>query len=127
MNDLLSSKVRLLLVDDSPLVIRALEGLLALIPDVEVVAIAYNGEEAIERSLQVEPDLVLMDIQMPVMNGIEAAKAIVQQQPKVKILFFPSLCTNEQFVESQQVQGSRFLLKGGSLDQLQSEIHSLVA
>jgi DNA-binding NarL/FixJ family response regulator len=78
--------ITLLLVDDQNLIRQGLKALLELEPDLEVVGEAENGEIAIERVKELHPQVVLMDIRMPVMDGMTATKEICQQFPQVNIL-----------------------------------------
>jgi CheY-like chemotaxis protein len=79
-------KIRALIVDDSPLMIAKLRELLATLPQVEIVAEAVNGEEALRQAKHVRPDFVVMDIQMPVMGGFEAARKMEILVPGVFIV-----------------------------------------
>ena len=78
--------IRLLLVDDQTLIVEGLAVMLSLEADFQVVGTADNGQTAIEQVAALEPDVVLMDIRMPVMDGREAARILSQQFPKVKVL-----------------------------------------
>jgi len=84
--------VRVLVVDDSNFFRRQIEKLLSQDPKLEVVGSAENGQEAIEKALALSPDVVTMDIEMPVMNGIEATREIMRRKP-MPILMFSSLTT----------------------------------
>ena len=72
--------IRVLIADDQPLFAKALEALLSGEPGIEVVGRARNGEEAVEQALALEPDVILMDIAMPVLDGVEATKRIRAQR-----------------------------------------------
>lgn len=77
---------RILIADDHDAVRRSLKALLGHIPDCEVIAEATNGQEAVERTQETHPDVVLMDLSMPLMNGIEAARQIRSRVPDTKVL-----------------------------------------
>ena len=78
--------IRILIADDHPLFRDGLRGLLDSVPDTDVVGEAANGKEAIAQAAALQPDVVLMDIKMPDMNGIEATREIVHTSPHVGVL-----------------------------------------
>jgi len=83
--------IRVLVVDDHPIVIGGTRALLAEVEDIEVVGEAYNGLMAIEQNKKLNPDVILMDLIMPEMDGIEAIGLITEDQPEAKILVLTSL------------------------------------
>src|SRR5207248_11130273 len=83
--------LRILLVDDHPLVRNGLRTLLTSLPDVVVAGEAANGEEAIVLATELKPDIILMDLHMPGLNGIEATRRIVQASPRIGILVLTML------------------------------------
>ena len=85
--------VRVLVVDDSSFFRRQIEKLLSADPELEVIGSANNGKEAIEKTLELKPDVITMDIEMPVMDGITATKEIMRQKA-TPILMFSSLTTD---------------------------------
>ena len=92
--------IRLLLVDDQTLIVEGLAVMLSLEADFQVVGTADNGQTAIEQVAALEPDVVLMDIRMPVMDGREAARILSQQFPKVKVLVPNISQTSRKLIES---------------------------
>ncbi len=80
------SKIKVLLADDHAVLRAGLKTLFNAQPDIEVVAEAANGEEAVQQSAKVVPDIVLMDITMPVLSGLEATREIKKQNPAIKVL-----------------------------------------
>ncbi|MGL4620104.1 MAG: response regulator, partial [Chroococcidiopsis sp.] len=78
--------IRLLLVDDQELVCQGLQAMLNLESDIQVVGVANNGQVAIQQVEALEPDVILMDIRMPVMDGREATRIISQRFPEIKVL-----------------------------------------
>jgi len=85
--------IRLLLVDDQSLVCQGLQAVLDQVEDLQVVGAAENGQVAIAQVASLQPDVVLMDIRMPVMTGIEATRLITEQFPNTKILVLSTLMT----------------------------------
>lgn len=79
-------KIKVLLADDHQMFLDGLSSLLSQLKDVEVVAVVNNGKEALEKIPAVSPDLAILDLNMPVMNGIETAKKIVERFPQIKVL-----------------------------------------
>jgi two-component system nitrate/nitrite response regulator NarL len=90
-------KIRLLLVDDHPVVRRGMRSCLEGIRHVEVVDEAVDGKEAVEKVKALSPDIVLMDIDMPVMNGLEATKLLREEFPDTRVLIL-SIHTNKEYV-----------------------------
>ena len=78
--------LQILIAEDHPLFRKGMVSLLSSVPDFEVVGEATTGEEAVVRAEQLQPDVVLMDLQMPEVNGIEATRRILQQSPSVRVL-----------------------------------------
>jgi len=78
--------LQILIAEDHPLFRKGMISLLSSVPDFEVVGEATTGEEAVVRAEQLQPDVVLMDLQMPEVNGIEATRRILQQSPSVRVL-----------------------------------------
>jgi DNA-binding NarL/FixJ family response regulator len=78
--------LRILVAEDHPLFRKGMISLLSSVPEFEVVGEAATGEEAVVRAAQLQPDVILMDLQMPQVNGIEATRTILQESPSVRIL-----------------------------------------
>ena len=78
--------LRILIAEDHPLFRKGMVSLLSSVPEFEVVGEAATGEEAVVRAAQLQPDVILMDLQMPQVNGIEATRRILQESPSVRIL-----------------------------------------
>jgi DNA-binding NarL/FixJ family response regulator len=104
--------LRILLVDDHPLVRNGLRALLASVPDMTVVGEASNGEEAIARAAELQPDIILMDLHMPGLNGIEATRRIVQAHPHIGILVLTMLEDDASVFAAMRAGARGYLLKG---------------
>jgi DNA-binding NarL/FixJ family response regulator len=94
---------RILVVDDNPAVRRYLRGVLEQQHGWRVCDEARNGQEAVDRFRQVRPDVVVLDFQMPYMNGLEAARIIAQQSPETPILMVTLYLTNQLSEEARKV------------------------
>jgi len=106
------AKLRVLIVDDHGIVRAGIKSLLESQPDIEVVGEAAGGEEAIEKSRQLKPDMVLMDIAMPGMNGIEATRGIKKERPDTIVLVLTMHDDAEFFFPVLRAGASGYLLKG---------------
>jgi NarL family two-component system response regulator LiaR len=106
-----SREVRILLVDDHPLVRRALRDILEKEPDFRVVGEAGNGREAVEMTAEQRPDIVIMDISMPVLNGVEATKQIKSAQPLTSVLILTVHTDVETIFSILQAGASGYLVK----------------
>ena len=104
--------LHILLVDDHPLVRNGLRALLASVPDMTVVGEASNGEEAIARAEELQPDIILMDLHMPGLNGIEATRRIVQVHPHIGILVLTMLEDDASVFAAMRAGARGYLLKG---------------
>jgi DNA-binding NarL/FixJ family response regulator len=103
--------MKILICDDQELVREGLEMLLNLDPDLDVVGTAENGKEAVEIAGKLMPDIVLMDLKMPVMNGIEATRAIRAAYPEIKVLVLTTYDHDEWLFDAIRAGASGYLLK----------------
>ncbi|MFC7440274.1 response regulator transcription factor [Laceyella putida] len=103
--------MRLLLVDDQELIRESLSIVLNMEPDIEVVGLAENGEIAVELCASEQPDVVLMDIHMPVMNGVEATKRIKQQWPHIRVIILTTFQEVQYVVDALSIGAEGYLLK----------------
>ncbi len=117
--------VKLIIVDDHQMFREGLVNLLSGSGKVEVLAQAKNGKEAVEKALQLKPDVVLMDIGIPIMNGVEATKKILQENTDIKVLAL-SMHENKEYIKDILDAGaSGYILKNSPFDQLLSAILSV--
>jgi DNA-binding NarL/FixJ family response regulator len=117
--------LRVLVVEDHPLFRKGVVALLDAVPDFSVAGVAVSGEEAVARAAELRPDVVLMDLQLPGMSGIEATRAIVGAQPEVRVLVL-SLFEDEDSVFLALRAGSRgYVLKDADEDELTGAIRAV--
>ena len=123
--DKATRRIRVLVVDDHAIVRDGIRALLALQRDMQVVGEAVNGQEALEKVLQLSPDVVLMDIVMPVMNGLEAAKRIGTTGGQAKVLMLSQYDDEENVLASSQVGALGFVPKRSAGTDLLDGIRSV--
>jgi NarL family two-component system response regulator LiaR len=116
--------VRILLVDDHAVVRQGLRMFLGLDPDLEVVGEANNGDEAVHKVRALQPDVVLMDLLMPVMDGVTAIGAIKAEFPDVEVIALTSVLEDELVVGAVQAGAVGYLLKDTQSDELCRSIHA---
>ncbi|MFB2977221.1 response regulator [Microseira sp. BLCC-F43] len=114
--------IRLLLADDQSLICQGLKAMLTLEPDLQVVGTANNGETAIEQVAALQPDVVLMDVRMPVMDGREATRIICQQFPEVKVLVLSTFDDDQYITDSMRAGAKGYLLKDMPCEELAQAI-----
>ena len=117
--------IRLLLVDDQAMVRRGLQALLKPVPELIVVGEADNGQSALAQIDQLQPDVVLMDIRMPVMDGIAATKEICRQFPQVKVLVLTTFDDDEYVSRAIHYGASGYLLKDTPVEELTQTIQAV--
>ncbi|MER6285344.1 MULTISPECIES: response regulator transcription factor [Streptomyces] len=110
--------IRVLVADDQMMVREGFSVLLNAMPDIEVVGEAVNGREAVDRVRELAPDVVLMDIRMPELNGIEATREIVASDGTAKVLVLTTFDLDEYVYQALRAGASGFLLKDASARQL---------
>jgi DNA-binding NarL/FixJ family response regulator len=110
--------IRVLLAEDHGLVRAGLERLLATVEDIEVVGGAADGREAVELAARTEPDVILMDLSMPGMDGIEATRKIVAAHDDVEVVVLTSLTDRERILGALDAGAVGYLLKDAEPDEL---------
>ena len=115
---LAASNVRVLLVDDHAIVRKGIRALLSEVDGFEVVGEAENGQEAVLAAEETQPDVILMDLLMPGMDGIEATHQIAGRQPKARILVLTSFAADNKVFPAIKAGASGYLLKDSSPDEL---------
>lgn len=122
----MQTKCRVIIAEDHTIVREGLRALLLSSPDFEIVAEAENGREVIRRAAESMPNLVLMDLSMPGMNGIEAIREIRSQYPQVKILVL-TVHTNEEYIHACIQNGANgYIVKDASRAELMTAIRSVL-
>ena len=113
-----NKKLRLMLVDDQSLFREALRTLLALQPDLDIVAEAENGERAVALAKVHRPDVILMDLRMPVLGGVEATRRIMAANPAARVVVLTTFEEDEEIFEALRAGALGYLLKACSADKL---------
>ncbi|WP_172372605.1 response regulator [Sporosarcina jiandibaonis] len=103
--------IKILLVDDHEMVRIGVSAYLKIQPDMEVVGEAVNGIEAVDKALELRPDIILMDMVMPGMNGAEATKAIIDQWPEAKIMIITSFLDDDKVYPALEAGAISYILK----------------
>jgi DNA-binding NarL/FixJ family response regulator len=117
--------IRVLLVDDQALVRGGLRLILEAEPDIEVIGEAADGEAAVALALEMTPDLVLMDIRMPVLDGIEATKRVVPRLPRTRVVMLTTFDLDDYVVDAFRAGASGFILKTAPPPQLVAAIRTV--
>jgi DNA-binding NarL/FixJ family response regulator len=117
--------IKVVLVDDHATVRRGLEQLLAAVDDIEVVGTAGNGDQAVEEVLRIRPDVVLMDLQMPGMDGVSATRAIVDSSIGVQVLVLTSFSDAARIVAALDAGAVGYLLKDAEPDDVLDGIRAV--
>ncbi len=119
------NKIRILLADDHTLVRKGIRSLLDAEEDIEVIGEAINGRDAVDQATRLHPDIVLMDITMPQLNGLEASRQILKASPQTKIIIL-SMYTNEEYIfQSLRVGVAGYLIKEAVVEELIFAIRSV--
>ena len=119
--------IRVIVVDDQPLIRTALRALLDRADDIEVVAEAGDGESAVSAAQKFVPDLVLMDIRMPVLDGLEATRLIRRNQPGVRVIVLTTYDLDDYVFQAIRAGAAGFFLKDGDAEDLIRGIHAVNA
>lgn len=116
--------IRIMVVDDQDVVRRGLSLFLAAFDDLELIGEAPNGVEAVRLCGELQPDVVLMDLMMPEMDGIQATRLIRQQYPQIQVIALTSIQDDNSVREMLEAGAIGYLLKNASIDELANTIIS---
>ncbi|HET7555836.1 MAG TPA: response regulator transcription factor [Gaiellaceae bacterium] len=119
--------ITVLIADDHRLFAEALEAILSGEPDIEVVGRARNGEEAVAQALELKPDVILMDIAMPVVDGVEATKRIRAKQQRACVLMLTGSNSRTDVARAREAGAAAYLTKDRIAAQLIEAIRELAA
>jgi DNA-binding NarL/FixJ family response regulator len=117
--------IRIILVDDQNIIREGLGSLLQAKTDLEVIGEAGNGQEAVQLALKLQPDVVLMDVRMPVMDGVAATRLLQEQAPDIKILILTTFDDDEYITKAMAYGAKGYLLKDTPSEELATAIRSI--
>ncbi len=118
------NKIRLVIVDDHPVVRDGLQGMLASQPDFEVIGEAENGEEAVQLASSLKPEVMLMDLRMPGMDGVTALGEIKTNSPEVNVLVLTTYDSDADILPAIEAGATGYLLKDTSREELYAAIRA---
>ncbi|HVO68975.1 MAG TPA: response regulator transcription factor [Aggregatilineaceae bacterium] len=108
----MTETIRILVADDHPIVLDGLVAVLSTQPDFEVVGEATTGPETVERTARLKPDVVLLDLEMPGMDGVETLLRLRESNPDARVIIFTAFDSDERIVRAVQAGAQGYLLKG---------------
>ncbi len=120
------AKVRVLAVDDQRVVREGLAMLLGLLPDVEVVGTAADGEEALALAAQLQPDVVLMDLRMPRVDGVEATRRLRASHPAIKVVVLTTYADDRSVIDALRAGALGYLTKDAGAEEIQQALRRVV-
>jgi DNA-binding NarL/FixJ family response regulator len=119
-------KTRVFVVEDQPQLLKNLLKVLALYPELEVVGTSQEGEEGVEQMVKLLPDIVLLDLELPGIDGIEVTKRLKRRAPTVEVLILTSFDDEQKVYEAIQAGASGYLVKRVGPDKIRSGIHDVM-
>ncbi|MET3688348.1 DNA-binding NarL/FixJ family response regulator [Priestia megaterium] len=119
-------KIKILIADDHHVVRKGLVFFLQTQPDLEIVGEASNGEEALKLATSLEPHIVLMDLSMPILDGIEATKELKKQAPHIQVMILTSFSDQDHVIPALEAGASGYQLKESDPDELVAAIRKLM-
>lgn len=122
-----TAAVRVVVADDHPVVRFGVKNMLENEPGFEIVGEAEDGDVAITETLELEPDVLLLDVQMPRLPGLEAMRAIMDRSPRVKIILLTSTISTQEIIEALQIGARGIVLKDSVAGDLARAMRAVVA
>ena len=119
--------IKVMIADDQELIRESLKVVLDMNPDMEVIGLAENGRLLLEMLARKEPDVVLMDVRMPELDGVLCTKAVKEKYPKVKIIILTTFDDDEYVYNALKYGASGYLLKGVSVPELSTAIRTVLS
>ena len=117
--------IRVMLVDDHPVVMKGLRGMLEDLRDLEIVGEASDGVEAVETAERLEPDVIVMDVLMPRLDGIEACREIMERLPSTQVLMLTAATEKEAVIEAVAAGATGYLQKYSGGEELEQAIRDI--
>lgn len=114
----MSEPIRILVADDHPVVRNGLIAMLKTQPDFQIAAEASDGQEAVQLTLKHNPDIVLLDLEMPILDGVEALRTLRRERPSIKVLVFTAFDSDERILGAVQAGAQGYLLKGAPREEV---------
>ena len=122
-----ATTIRIVVADDHPVVRFGVKNMLEREPGFEVVGEAEDGDDAITQTLELEPDILLLDLLMPRLPGLEAMRAIMSKSPRVKILLLTSTISTQQIIEALQIGARGIILKDSVAGDLSKALRAVIS
>lgn len=119
--------VRVFVVEDQPQLLKNLLKVLALFPELEVVGTSQEGEDAVEQLARLVPELVLLDLELPGIDGIEVTRRVKRRAPGIEVLIFTSFDDEQKVYEAMQAGASGYLVKRVGPEKIRSAIQDVMA
>jgi len=119
--------IRVLIADGHPIVLEGLRSVLSQHPEIEVVAEALDGMEALDKTVHLDPDVIIMDLKLPRIDGLSVLRSLQTRAPRSKVILFASGETKDDFVEAMKLGCSGILLKNAGTGLIEKSIHKVFA
>ncbi len=123
----MEKSIRILICDDQQVVCEGFKAILGTVKDLEIVGMAHDGEQALQLIEQIHPDLILMDLKMPVMNGIQATLRITQEYPDIRVLVLTTYDDDEWVFDAIRAGAHGYLLKNTPREGLVKAIYETMS